>query len=61
MGPLTYFTDRALGGGRGSKGYFWSELLAKRDFFGSMKEAGIFWGCKKTGIFFGIVLFVSSN
>ena len=24
-----------------------SEILAKSDFFGSMKDAGIFWGCKK--------------
>ena len=27
--------------------FFRSEILAKGDFFGSMKDAGIFLGCKK--------------
>ena len=48
--PLTYFND----GGGGER--------AKRDFFGSMKDAGIFWGRENNaGIFLGIVFFISSN
>ena len=27
--------------------FFGSEILAKSDFFGSMKDAGIFWGLEK--------------
>ena len=27
--------------------FFGSEILAKSDFFGSMKDAGIFLGCEK--------------
>ena len=52
--PLTYFND---GGGGGPNDFFGSEILARSDFFGSMKDAGnfgvaiknrgIFWGCKK--------------
>ena len=38
--PLTYFNDE--GGGGGLSDFFWSEILAKGDFFGSMKNAGIF-------------------
>ena len=35
-----------------AKGFFGSEVLAKRDFFGSMKDTGIFLGHEKnTGIF----------
>ena len=46
----------------GPKDFFWSDILAKRDFFGSMKEAGIFLGHENnTGIFLGIVFFISSN
>ena len=55
---MTYFTDG------GFQGFFWGVLkfLAKRDFFESMKDAGIFLGREKnTGIFLGIVLFMSSN
>ena len=49
-------------GGGGSKGFFWSEILAKRDFFGSMKDTGNFLGCgKNTGIFWGIALFISNS
>ena len=45
-----------------SEGFFGSDILAKRDFFGSMKDAGIFWGRENnTGMFLGIVFFVSSN
>ena len=45
--PLTYFND----GGGGPK-----------DFFGSMRDAGIFLGCESNrGIFLGIVFFISSN
>ena len=32
------------GGGGGPKDFFGSDILAKRDFFGSMKDAGIFLG-----------------
>ena len=40
------------GGGRGSSDFFGSKILAKSDFLGSMKEAGIFIGPEKTeGIF----------
>ena len=35
-----------------SEGFFWSGILAKRDFFGSMNDMGIFLGHEKnTGIF----------
>ena len=55
--PLTYFND--WGGGGGLSDYFGSEILAKSDFFVSMKDAGIFFwvaknrqrdflGCEKT-------------
>ena len=55
--PLTYFND-----GRGPKDFSGSDILARRDFFGSMKDAGIFLDCEKnTGIFLGIVFFISSN
>ena len=57
--PLTYFND---GGGGGPKDFFGSDILGKRDFLGSMKDAGIFLGRENnTGIFWGIVFFISSN
>ena len=41
------------GGGGGPKDIFGSDILAERDFFGSMKDAGIFWGRENnTGFFF---------
>ena len=54
------------GGGGGLSDIFGSEILAKSDFFGSMKDAGIFLGCggkkqeffgvaKKEGIFLGML------
>ena len=60
--PLTYFNE---GGGGGPSDFFGSEILAKSDFFGSMKDAGTFLvrkkeqrdflGCKKrTKGFFGV-------
>ena len=56
--PLTYFNDS----GGGPKDFFASEISAKRDIFGSMKDAGIFLGCENnTGIFLGIAFFISSN
>ena len=56
--PLTYFTD----GGEGSEGFLGSEILAKRDFLGSMRDAGIILGREKhAGIYMDIVLFISSN
>ena len=55
--PLTYFND-----GGGPKDFFGSDILAKKDFFGSMKDAEIFLGGENNrGIFFGIVFFISSN
>ena len=49
-------------GGGGPKDFFASDILAKSDFFGSMKDAGIFWGRENnTGIFLGIAFFISSN
>ena len=58
--PLTYFKDG--GGGGFAKDFSGSDILAKRDFFGSMKDAGIFWGRENNaGIFLGIVFFISSN
>ena len=39
----------------GPNDFFGSEILAKGDFFGSMKDARIFLGCeKKTEGFFGL-------
>ena len=37
VAPLTYFNDGG-GGGGGSKDFFGSDILAKRDFFGSRKQ-----------------------
>ena len=57
--PLTYFND---GGGGSPKDFFGSYILAKKDFFGSMKDARIFLGRENNrGIFLGIVFFISSN
>ena len=57
--PLTYFND---GGEGGPKDFFGSDILAKRDFYGSMKDAGNFLGRENNrGIFLGIVFFISSN
>ena len=42
--------------------FFGSDILAKTDFFGSMKDAGIFLDRENnTGIFLVIVFFISSN
>ena len=52
--PLTYFND-----GEVRRISFGSDIVAKRDFFGSMKDAGIFLGRENnTGIFW--VLYFSS-
>ena len=49
-------------GAGGTKDFFGSDILAKRDFFGSMKDAVILLGRENnTGIFLGIVFFISSN
>ena len=49
--PLTYFND---GGGGGPSDFFGSEILARSNLFGSMKDARIFWDReKKRGIFLG--------
>ena len=45
--PLTYFNDGGgKGGGRPSE-FFESDILAKKDFLGSIKDAGIFFGSRK--------------
>ena len=50
------------GGGGGPKDFFGSDILAKREFWGSMKDAGIFLGRENNAtIFLGIVFFISSN
>ena len=43
--------------GGGSEEFFWSEILAKRYFFGSMKDAGIFGSPKKHRDFLGYCTF----
>ena len=45
QGPQSHIL--VMGGGVGPSDFFGSEILAKGDFFGSMKYAGIFLGCKK--------------
>ena len=42
------------GGGGVLSDFFGSEILAQSDFFGSMKDAGIFLGRKKTEGFFWV-------
>ena len=63
QGPNSHILMMGGGGGLGGpKDFFGSDILAKRDFFGSMKDAGIFLGRENnTGIFLGIVFFISSN
>ena len=53
--PLTCFNDGRGGVGVGGPSdFFGPEILAKGDFFGSMKDARIFLGRKKNGeIFLG--------
>ena len=53
---LTYFNDGG-GGGGGPSDFFGSEILAKSDLFGFMKDAGFFLGCKKRtkGLFWGML------
>ena len=48
--PLIYFSER----GQGMKDFFGSEIFAKKDFFGSLKGARIFWGHEKIQGFFGV-------
>ena len=50
--PLTYSILMMAGGG-GQSEFFGSKILAKSDFFGSMKDARIFLGYKKTRPIFG--------
>ena len=45
QGPHSHILMR--GEGVGPSDFFGSEILAKSDFFGSMKDAGIFLGRKK--------------
>ena len=49
-------------GGGGAKDFFGSDILAKRDFWGSMKDRRDFFGWRKQHRdFLGIVFFISSN
>ena len=49
------------GGGGGTRDFFGSEILTQRDFFGSMKDTGIFLGRKKTQGFFWVLYFSSAQ
>ena len=42
------------GGGGGPRDFVGSEILDKRDIFGSIKDVGIFWVAKKTQGFFWV-------
>ena len=54
QGPHSYILMTG-GGGGGPSDFLGSEILAKSDFLGSMKNAEIFLGReKKTGIFLGM-------
>ena len=56
--PLTYFND----GGGVQRIFLGLTFWPKGIFLGSMKDAGIFWGRENnTGIFLGIVFFISLN
>ena len=48
-------------GGGGPKDFFGSDILAKRDFFGSMKDAGISLGRETTQGFFRVLYFTSAQ
>ena len=62
QGPHSHILMTGGRGGGGPKDFFGSDILAKRDFLGSIKDAGIFLGRENnTGIFLGIVFFISSN
>ena len=53
QGPRSHIL--MTGGGEGGPSvFFGSKILAKSDFFGSMKDAGIFWGRKKKRDFLGL-------
>ena len=41
----------------GAKYFLGSEILAKRDFFGPIKDTGIFWGHKKHRYFLEYCIF----
>ena len=62
MPMSVYFNDGwvGCGGGGRRKDFFGSEILAKKDFFVSMKDTSIFWGHKKHRDFF-FVSFISPN
>ena len=55
--PMSVYFNDGWGGGR-RKDFFGSEILAKKDFFVSMKDTSIFGGHKKHRDF--CVLFLSS-
>ena len=53
---LTYYNDGGGGGGGRPSVFFGSEILAKSDIFGSMKDTWIFLGCEeKQRDFFWVV------
>ena len=47
QGPHSHILMTGWGGGESTSDVFGSEILAKSDFFGSMKDVGIFLGRKK--------------
>ena len=52
QGPHSYILLMGVGEGGVTRDFLGSEILAKRDFFGSVKDTGIFWVPKKTQGFF---------
>ena len=48
-------------GGRGVQGVFLGQKFWPRDFFGSMKDVGIFLGCKKHRDFSWVLHFTSAK
>ena len=51
----SYFNDGGGGGGGGSELFFWVWNFGQSDFFGSMKDAGIFLGREEKQGFFWVV------
>ena len=54
--PLTYFND-GVGEGGGPKDFLGSDILGKRDFFASMKDADFFGSRKEDRVFFRYCIF----
>ena len=61
QGPHSHILMTGGVGGWGPKVFLGSDILAKRDFFGSMKDARIFWVAKTTEEFFWVLYFSSAQ